>query len=330
MSNKRKSPESLNGLLQKDSFVGDSSAINADDTLSLVLSEDSETNHTITFRDRAWGYPGQPAIGALSAKGLGPTEFDRIVEECCQEKIHYQRVNLRDLLPKPTANDLLGCTASVPEPAELLIIEEGMSFLLGKPDVKGVLLAELKTAPLDAQAISYGKIVTRRNQQSACFGDTTQLGDVQNKMCTINNFADYPTLSRVRSRIEQVVGCGKLVAETNDYIFSGPASKRKRGKVMYHGDSEGKIVVGLRQGGPPMKLSFQWFLQSNPIGVTFEKMLPAGTLYFMSEKATGFDSLLRKKLTLRHAAGEVPSIEQITATKERRAAAKWARKHEFA
>lgn len=302
---------------------------NGDETSSSALGEDSETNHTITFRDRAWGYPGQPAIGALSAKGLGSNDFDRIVEECSQKKIKYQRVNLRDLLPKPTANDLLECTAPGPESAELLIIEEGMSFLLGKPDVEGVLLSELKSAPLDAQAISYGKIVTRRNQQSACFGDTTQLGDVQNNMCTINNFADFPTLLRVRLRIEQVVERGKLVAETNDYIFSGPASKRKRGKVMYHGDSEGKIVVGLRQGGPPMKLSFQWFLQSNPVGVTFEKMLPAGTLYFMSEKTTGFDSLQRKKLTLRHAAGEVPSMEEITATKKRRAAAKWARKHEF-
>lgn len=52
-----------------------------------------------------------------------------------------------------------------------------------------------------------------------------------------------------------------------------------------------------------MPFHYQWHQASEPIGSRLEIILNEGDLYFMSEKAVGYDWLKKKIPTLRHAAG---------------------------
>ena len=52
-----------------------------------------------------------------------------------------------------------------------------------------------------------------------------------------------------------------------------------------------------------MPLKFLWFFDSKPVSAEGRMLLNAGDVYFMSDKAVGYDWLTKKVLTLRHAAG---------------------------
>ena len=67
-----------------------------------------------------------------------------------------------------------------------------------------------------------------------------------------------------------------------------------------------------------MPLKFLWFLESKPVGTEGRMLLNAGDVYFMSEKAVGYDWLTKKVLTLRHAAGadKYSSVDTLKVIKE--------------
>jgi len=72
------------------------------------------------------------------------------------------------------------------------------------------------------------------------------------------------------------------------------------------GDRERTLVVGGRfgKGSNGVPLKFQWHKNGAPIGSEGRIPLNSGDLYFMSEKAVGFDCLDYSILTLKHAAGK--------------------------
>ena len=72
--------------------------------------------------------------------------------------------------------------------------------------------------------------------------------------------------------------------------------------IGYHGDSERKIVVGVRLG-VSIPLCYQWFYKSKPIGDRIRLDLNHGDIYIMSAKAVGNDWRKRSIYTLRHSAG---------------------------
>jgi len=75
--------------------------------------------------------------------------------------------------------------------------------------------------------------------------------------------------------------------------------------IGYHGDTERKIVIGIRLGAS-MPLCFKWFTKGEPINADSHKIqiiLNDGDIYLMSEKAVGYDWKKKNKVTLRHAAG---------------------------
>eukprot|EP00966_Prymnesium_polylepis_P184125 4267478-Prymnesium_polylepis.1 len=65
------------------------------------------------------------------------------------------------------------------------------------------------------------------------------------------------------------------------------------------------MVAGVRlgPGADGMCLKFLWFFDSKPVGAEARIALNSGDVYFMSDKAVGYDWLTKKALTLRHAAG---------------------------
>ena len=65
---------------------------------------------------------------------------------------------------------------------------------------------------------------------------------------------------------------------------------------------ERKIVIAIRLGDN-MPLKYRWYRNGDKIGDAVELMLGHGDIYFMSEKATGYDWKKQSIYTLRHAAG---------------------------
>lgn len=87
-----------------------------------------------------------------------------------------------------------------------------------------------------------------------------------------------------------------LIVEGNKYIDV------KKNGIGPHGDTE-RVVVACFRIGESMPMKFGWFHKSSLVGKTLTVTVPGGGLYFMSEKATGYDWKSRSKYTLRHAAG---------------------------
>jgi hypothetical protein len=92
--------------------------------------------------------------------------------------------------------------------------------------------------------------------------------------------------------------------------------------IGWHGDTERRIVVGLRLGAA-MDLRYQWFREGAPVGTTTVVQLQSGDLYVMSDLAVGWNWRTRKGLTLRHCAGaarftQLPKPSKAKGTKRKR------------
>ena len=69
-----------------------------------------------------------------------------------------------------------------------------------------------------------------------------------------------------------------------------------------HGDTERQIVIAVRLGAN-FNLYYQWYHKGKKIGKLFEITLKHGDMYFMSDKAVGYDWKKPSLYTLRHGAG---------------------------
>ena len=103
---------------------------------------------------------------------------------------------------------------------------------------------------------------------------------------TVKAFDELPLLAQIRARLGDLhPKCKDLFAEGNHYF--GPKSN-----INYHGDGERKIIVCLCLG-KSTKLTYQWRLPEADAAIhqTLAATLEAhhGDIYFMSEKAGGYD-----------------------------------------
>tara|TARA_B110000046_G_scaffold70194_1_gene78172 strand:+ start:1036 stop:1794 length:759 start_codon:yes stop_codon:yes gene_type:complete len=240
-------------------------------------------------------------IGKLAPAGFAVKELEAIADQLSQ----YGQVDLHHLavlLPNE-----LQATA---DPAAVLVIRGGVNLLLAKlPELleapEDALLCETRTQRFDERALmgrgSNRSVKHKRARHNNCYADFEQEPDYPAGKGTVVPFASAPLLAALRSALSARLGpkAAHLVAETNKYFDT-----RKCG-IGWHGDSERRIVVGVRLGASSeMPLKFSWFQRSAPVGAVFEVPLEHGDIYVMSEKATGWDWMSnRKGLTLRHAAG---------------------------
>lgn len=112
---------------------------------------------------------------------------------------------------------------------------------------------------------------------------TTHAGDCTS---TVKAFGELPELSGIRTHLGELSDKAQnLFAEGNHYY--GP-----RSNINYHGDGERKIIICLCLG-KSTKLTYQWrFPEEN---AAIQQRLAAtvtanhGDIYFMSEKAGGYD-----------------------------------------
>lgn len=241
---------------------------------------------TLTFGDCAENHRGMQAIGEMSKSGLSVEELHHTKEWFESKGKVCELVDLRDVLPVAKKADAT--------PAFLLVVRGGCDALV---DVKE-LTREQTSLEWDSKAFMYGRVVNKKARHNLCYSDFEQAADYENGKGTVVPFTKLPQLETLRRRIGEITG-PKLVGlqcEGNRYYDV------KKTYIGFHGDTERRIVVAIRLGAD-FPIHYQWYQESEPVGALFTTILRNGDIYYMSEKAVGFDWKKKKIMTLRHAAG---------------------------
>ena len=249
--------------------------------------EEDHRTWTITFSESVENHVGMQQIGKINEAGLSIEQLEKF-QKVFEKKGYDSEVY--NLVPFADKEDV--------SPAKVLIVRGGVKALLNKDEKFNEFMEEITETEnvVDKKAWMRGQVKNKNARYNLCYADHSQEPNYEEKKGTIISFKDVPYLSQVRKNLGNLCGLKDLFAELNYYY-----DNRKCG-IGFHGDSERKIVVGLRFGSS-MNLHYQWFHQGSPIGDRVVFNLHHGDLYFMSEKAAGTDWKKKKIPTLRHAAG---------------------------
>lgn len=149
---------------------------------------------------------------------------------------------------------------------------------------------------VDKKAVMRGRVVNKLARWNLCFDDIAQRPNIEAGEGTVVSFKDVPFIDDVRRTVSRLGGRGLLKAELNYYYDNTKCG------IGYHGDSERKLVIGVRAGAS-MSFCYQWYQQSKPIGKKLTLTLDHGDLYVMGDKTVGYDWKKKIVPTLRHSAG---------------------------
>lgn len=244
---------------------------------------------TITFGDQAENHKGMQVIGNLAEEGFNLQDLENI-------KVNFENIGCRctiyNLSKDINTDENLD--------AHLLLIKNGTGKLLENVNKNATdLFKELISLDYDDKALMYGRVVNKHARHNLCFSDFSQKSNYKKGKGSVVDFKDVKLLNHVRNRLDTFCGnkAKKLEAEANLYYDVNKCG------IGYHGDSERKIVVGLRLGDK-IPLVYQWYRSNEKVGdkIIFNN-IENGDIYVMSEKTTGFDWKKKNIYTLRHAAG---------------------------
>lgn len=257
----------------------------------------SVSTFTITFGDQAENHVGMEKIGNAAASGFQLTDLERIHHEMTQRGYTSELYHLVEML-----NTLGNDRRESATPAHVLVIRRGLEALLPPDATVDDFFREQTELKKDDKALMYGRVVNKHARHNLCFGDVGHAPNYEQGQGTVVAFDSVPILRAVRESIRNLTG-HQLVAEGNYYY-----DVRKCG-IGYHGDSERRIVVGVRVG-EAMPLHYRWYQRGEVVSPTLKIVLGHGDVYVMSEKATGWDWKMRSQLTLRHAAGSSKFLDE--------------------
>jgi hypothetical protein len=234
---------------------------------------------TLTFGDCAENHRGMQEIGEKATCGM---HLEDLV--ICQKFFEDKGVlcEMIKLNKEGNTNDSF-----------LLIARKGVVAFADKEP----LLMEQMSLERDKKAKMYGRVVNKSARHNLCFSDFDQEPDYENGKGTVVSFYKLPYLSKIREELGKLSPKLELLQCEANYYYDV-----KKTFIGFHGDTERKIVVAVRLG-ESFPIHFQWFQDGKPFGELFTTILNDGDMYFMSEKAVGFDWKSKKIATLRHAAG---------------------------
>lgn len=247
---------------------------------------------TLTFGDVAENHAGMQKIGKEAEQGLTFEELQTALIWFSAKGCNCELYELNQLL----SDGFEG------EKAHFLIIRNGLSALTQATSSE--LFEEQQQLDKDTKAFMYGRVVNKKARHNLCFGPESSEPNYQQGQGRIVSFGEVPLLSQVRNSLTQPFGqkAQNLMIEGNYYYDI------RKCFIGFHGDSERKIVIGLRLG-QPFPLHFQWYGGGQKIGQRVEFCLNDGDVYAMSSKTVGSDWKKKKILTLRHAAGNTKSLK---------------------
>lgn len=233
---------------------------------------------TITFGDQAENHVGMLKIGKLADKGF-------TYDELLLAQQYFQDKNYNTELIEMSYNNYN---------AHVLIARNGLNAICNPDDFYN----EQDALEKDTKAFIYGRVVNKIARHNLCFDDRNVDPNYQQGIGRIIAFNDVPLLDSVRNELPNIIGdkARDLKAEGNYYYDVNKCG------IGFHGDSERKIVIGIRVGCS-MLLRYRWHQNNQVKSDNIDIMLNHGDIYFMSEKAVGFDWKCSSIPTLRHAAG---------------------------
>ena len=249
---------------------------------------------TLTFCDVSENHNGMDKNGILSNKGFSKLELEIGREYLESIGIECELMCLNDLLS--------GCELDEKKEiyeAYILVMRDCVRKLL-KIDSLDEIEKELDSFEWDKQYWDdrFKKVMNKLARENVCFDEKSSDPDIKNGKGTIIGYDRVKLINLFRTMLVNILGDSgsNMVCEGNKYY-----DIEKCG-IGWHGDSERKKVVGIRIGDS-MKLCFNWFYYSKPIGEKLELVLNSGDGYIMCEKATGNDWKFRSQYTIRHSAG---------------------------
>ena len=248
------------------------------ETSESVTEENYEGTITITFGEQVENHVGMQKIGEIADEGVDIRQLRRIsktFENCELVKLHRHLDEDCD-------------------PAYVLIIRNGVSQLKIDDDE---LFEEQKELEWDTQAYMYGRVVNKKARYNLCYNDESQEPDYENKKGRVIAWKEMPLLKKLKKGIVKKMGFPKNIKAEGNYYYD-----IEKCGIGFHGDSERRIVVGVRLG-ESLPLHYQWYHKLSPVGERIELELHHGDIYIMSAKAVGNDWKKKNIYTLRHAAG---------------------------
>lgn len=249
------------------------------------------TTITLTFCERGENHKGNQMVGQEIEHGFSCEQVRRLAERFEGSEL----IELNTLLEDPESG----------EDACVLVIRCGVDrFINAQSSDSMILLRALLDLDWDRKVYSvrHGKVVNKHARANLIFAQHSQQPCYEEGKGTIVAFTEIPLLDRLKDCIHEqfINGCFDesiaLVAEGNLY------QNNTRQGIGWHGDSERKLVIGVRLGGS-MRLKFAWFHRSLPVSPSYEVILNHGDIYVMSSKAVGSDWHCRSLYTVRHCAG---------------------------
>lgn len=260
---------------------------------------------TLTFGESAENHKGMQVLGSIASKGISTAELATIKSR--YESLGF-RCELHDLTQIPL---LAAAVAPMPaqtqkpapalklEPAQLLVIKRAI------PNSAAVYQEQL-AFPRDTKALMYGRVVNKKARHNLCFSTFDQEPDYAAGKGRVINFSQVPMLTAIRASLPEITSLPQLAnlqCEANYYYDT------TKTYIGWHGDSERRIVVGIRLGAT-FPLHYQWYHRGAPISQVLTLSLEDGDMYIMSDKATGNDWKQSSRPTLRHAAGDLKWINK--------------------
>ena len=256
------------------------------------------TTITLTFGDAGENHVGMEKIGERKEPGKGFTKKD--LDDI------YSRMILLGLGQNCIIYDLTGCCdndfkdKNKLDGAYLMVIKNAMKTNLLNEIEYEELKKEMNSFEWDSQYLDRRrkKVLNKHARYNVCFNEESQEPDYENGKGRIIGFKDLKYLNKMRENLKLLVGekMEGMICEGNRYFDVSKCG------IGWHGDGERRKVIGCRIG-ETMKLCFNWFYQSKPVGHILNLELEDGDIYFMSEKAVGTDWLRKNIYTLRHSAG---------------------------
>lgn len=250
---------------------------------------------TLTFGDCAENHRGMQEIGKKASDGLSHEELLKIKAQYESEGLITQLISLHEITICGNSTHVkCDCVAAKPE-AYLLVVRKGCRNA-------DALLSEQMTLERDSKAFMYGRVVNKKARHNLCFSDFEQAPSYEEGKGTVVSFSRLPELSKVRAQLGGFTEkLSNLQCEGNYYYDINTTY------IGFHGDTERRIVVAVRLGAS-FPIHYQWYRENEPVDDMFSLTLHHGDIYFMSDKAVGYDWKKKKIFTLRHAAGDLKNM----------------------
>jgi len=254
---------------------------------------------SLTFGDQGENHVGMEKVGSMVDIGQGFNLEDFMKYQAIFEEKGYivEIHKLNDLYTAVGSDEI--------DAAFVMVVRKGMSFFLedyGKTDRN--VFDEMNKFSWDKKYYDTRrkKVLNKNARANVCFGETDREPDYENKKGKIVGYGGVECLSKIKNGMAEVLGekCSNLICEGNRYF------DLKKCGIGWHGDAERRKVIAFRVG-ETMDLRFNWFIRFKSFGKTLKLSLNSGDMYFMSEKAVGWDWKKSSIPTVRHSAGKPDS-----------------------